>query len=141
MAIWMSREREDGTRDCFVSGTVTRDTKLDVTKNKGMPKVTFSVNCGNKRYINCLALGDGDVTRLAACLERRDTVFGAGTFSTRAYTSRDGSEKQWSELLLDFLSVQSGTPASQEPDKPEEEAPESEPDYAGEDDYDYQPTV
>lgn len=109
--IYMSKEREDGSRDCILSGVVTKDVKLDTTPTKGMPKVTFTVNAGNKRYINCLALGDSTVTQLASCLEKKDSVLCAGVFNTRRYTSKkDGTQKEWSEVLLDYLAVQEATP-------------------------------
>lgn len=141
MAIYMSKERDDGSRDCFVSGVVTKEAKLDITPNKGLPKVTFSVNAGNKRFINCLALGNSPVTQLASCLEKKDSVFVAGVYKERQYTNRNGEERVWGEVLLDYLAIQSGQPLSLEDEQPTEQETTGTQYEMAEDTWEYQPTI
>lgn len=112
MAIYMSGEREDGSRDCFLSGRVTKDAKFEYTKVKGTPKATFSVAYGQKKYMNVASIGESPVTSTAACLESGDTVFVAGKYSSRKYTGRDGTDKEWREVLADLILLQTAPPST-----------------------------
>lgn len=99
---------KDGTVFTIVTGKVSRDAKLEYTPNKGTPKVTFSMSYGKKQYVNCCALGENDTTVIASTLERGDVICVAGTYSERKYTSKkDGTEKTWGEILIDFICPQS----------------------------------
>lgn len=106
MAIYLSGQRDDGTRDCFMSGRVGRDAKFEYTKNSGTPKASFSIAYGNRKFMNVVAIGNGAVTDLASRLEAGDIVLVAGTYSTRKYTGRDGTEKEWHEVLANFIAPQ-----------------------------------
>lgn len=99
---------KDGTIYTIVTGKVSRDAKLEYTPNKHTPKVTFSMSYGKKQYVNCCALGENDTTVIASTLEGGDVICAAGTYSERKYTSKkDGSEKVWGEILVDFICPQS----------------------------------
>ena len=84
-------------------------------------------------FMNVSAVGDDDVTRMASCLEKGDAVLVCGVWKTRSYTTRDGEQKEWSELhaefvapqavmaaVLELLAAESEKPRSPEPAKPME---------------------
>lgn len=106
MGIWVGKAREDGTRMMQVWGKVTRDPKIGQTR-RGDPKVTFSVCYEKGEFMNILAAGDDDTTRIACSIEHGDIVDIKGIWSAREYTTRDGEKKVWSECRADVINVQS----------------------------------
>ena len=114
----------------MIWGTVSRDAKLEFTKMKNIPKVTFGVAYARKTFMNCLTLGDGDETAVAARLEKGDKVLCAGVWSSREYTTQEGEKKTWSELRVDMVIPQAAfSGETEEGPQGEEEAPEETGDY------------
>ena len=115
MLISIKTRDEDGSRYMMCAGTVTREVKTGTTA-KGTPKAEFGM-----KY----AKGE--------CLEKGDAVLVCGVWKTRRYTTRDGEQKEWSELHAEFvapqtvmaavlglLAAESEKPRSHEPAKPME---------------------
>lgn len=98
---------EDGKYNIALIGRLTKDAQYSETAQKKIPKVSFSVVYGEKKYMNCVALGRGSLVKLCACLEKGDSVFLAGVWSTREFTKKDGQKDTWSEVNVEFLTVQS----------------------------------
>lgn len=125
-------------------GTASRDAKLEFTQAKGLPKVTFGIKYERGNFMNVLVLGDTQATRLAACVEKGDTVFCTGIWSKKEYTTKKGEKKEWSELKVEFISVQTAAPDGDEREMPmddgEPDAFESANDEY-EESYDYEPTI
>lgn len=129
MLISIKTREEDGSRYMMCAGTVTREVKTVATA-KGTPKAEFGMKYAKGEFMNVSAVGDDDVTRMAACLEKGDAVLVCGVWKTRRYTTRDGEQKEWSELhaefvapqtvmaaVLDLLAAESEKPRSHEPAK------------------------
>lgn len=112
MPIYMSGVREDGSRDVIAAGKVTRDSEFEYTPSKRMPKASFSMAVGKKKYLNCVSLGNSDVTSIAANLEKGDVVLVSGTYTENTYTGRDGTEKVWRSCLLSFCTIQPALPSN-----------------------------
>lgn len=104
--IYMGKAQDDGSRNVLIAGVLLRDAKFEYTKNSQTPKVTFSVAYGKKQYMKCVALGDRPTTLLASGLEKGDVVLCAGIWTRREYTGADGAQKNWDELLCDYIAVQ-----------------------------------
>lgn len=132
MLISIKTRDEDGSRYMMCAGTVTREVKTGATA-KGTPKAEFGMKYAKGEFMNVSAVGDDDVTRMAACLEKGDAVLVCGVWKTRRYTTRDGEQKEWSELHAEFvapqtvmaavlglLAAESEKPRSPEPAKPME---------------------
>jgi single-stranded DNA-binding protein len=132
MLISIKTREEDGSRYMMCAGTVTREVKTGTTA-KGTPKAEFGMKYAKGEFMNVSAVGDDDVTRMAACLEKGDAVLVCGVWKTRRYTTRDGEQKEWSELHAEFvapqtvmaavlglLAAKSEKPRSSEPAKPME---------------------
>jgi single-stranded DNA-binding protein len=132
MLISIKTREEDGSRYMMCAGTVTREVKTGTTA-KGTPKAEFGMKYAKGEFMNVSAVGDDDVTRMAACLEKGDAVLVCGVWKTRSYTTRDGEQKEWSELhaefvapqavmgaVLELLSAGSGKTPVSEPTKPME---------------------
>ena len=132
MLISIKTRDEDGSRYMICAGTVTREVKTGTTA-KGTPKAEFGMKYAKGEFMNVSAVGDDDVTRMAACLEKGDAVLVCGVWKTRRYTTRDGEQKEWSELhaefvapqtvmaaVLELLAAESEKPRSHEPAKPME---------------------
>lgn len=132
MLISIKTREEDGSRYMMCAGTVTREVKTGVTA-KGTPKAEFGMKYAKGEFMNVSAVGDDDVTRMASCLEKGDAVLVCGVWKTRSYTTRDGEQKEWSELhaefvapqavmaaVLELLAAESEKPRSPEPAKPME---------------------
>lgn len=96
---------EDGSRYMICAGSVSREVKTDTTA-KGTPKAEFGMKYARGEFMNVTSVGDSDVTRMAACLEKGDAVLVAGVWKTRKYTTREGEEKTWSELHAEFVAPQ-----------------------------------
>ena len=132
MLISIKTREEDGSRYMICAGTVTREVKTGTTA-KGTPKAEFGMKYAKGEFMNVSAVGDDDVTRMAACLEKGDAVLVCGVWKTRRYTTREGERKEWSELhaefvapqtvmaaVLELLAAGSEKPRSPEPAKPME---------------------
>lgn len=105
MLISIKTREEDGSRYMMCAGTVTREVKTGTT-GKGTPKAEFGMKYAKGEFMNVSAVGDDDVTRMAACLEKGDAVLVCGVWKTRSYTTRDGEQKEWSELHAEFVAPQ-----------------------------------
>ena len=105
MLISIKTRDEDGSRYMMCAGTVTREVKTGTTA-KGTPKAEFGMKYAKGEFMNVSAVGDDDVTRMAACLEKGDTVLVCGVWKTRRYTTREGEQKEWSELHAEFIAPQ-----------------------------------
>ena len=105
MLISIKTREEDGSRYMMCAGTVTREVKTGATA-KGTPKAEFGMKYAKGEFMNVSAVGDDDVTRMAACLEKGDAVLVCGVWKTRSYTTRDGEQKEWSELHAEFVAPQ-----------------------------------
>ena len=105
MLISIKTREEDGSRYMMCAGTVTREVKTGTTA-KGTPKAEFGMKYAKGEFMNVSAVGDDDVTRMAACLEKGDAVLVCGVWKTRSYTTRDGEQKEWSELHAEFVAPQ-----------------------------------
>ena len=105
MLISIKTREEDGSRYMICAGTVTREVKTGTTA-KGTPKAEFGMKYAKGEFMNVSAVGDDDVTRMAACLEKGDAVLVCGVWKTRRYTTRDGEQKEWSELHAEFVAPQ-----------------------------------
>ena len=99
----ISKKNGDGSHYCVIAGVVVKDAEFSYTKNKHTPQVVFPVNYDKKKYMNCKALGEKDVTQLASKLEQNDVVVCFGKITTFDYISKNGEEKQWTELLCDAI--------------------------------------
>lgn len=113
MGILTAKAQDDGSRAMLIWGRVTRDAKLEFTRNKNIPKVSFAVAYDSKKYMNCSSMGDNDKTSVAALLEKGDEVLIGGIWSSRKYMTKDGEEKTWSELKIEFIMPQGAPAASQ----------------------------
>ena len=105
MLISIKTREEDGSRYMICAGSVTREVKTGTTA-KGTPKAEFGMRYDKGQFMNVTTVGDDDVTRMAACLEKGDAVLVAGVWKTRHYTTRDGEQKEWSELHAEFIAPQ-----------------------------------
>ncbi len=105
MLISIKTREEDGSRYMMCAGTVTREVKTGTTA-KGTPKAEFGMKYAKGEFMNVSAVGDDDVTRMASCLEKGDAVLVCGVWKTRRYTTRDGEQKEWSELHAEFVAPQ-----------------------------------
>ena len=105
MLISIKTREEDGSRYMMCAGTVTREVKTGTTA-KGTPKAEFGMKYAKGEFMNVSAVGDDDVTRMAACLDKGDAVLVCGVWKTRSYTTRDGEQKEWSELHAEFVAPQ-----------------------------------
>lgn len=105
MLISIKTREEDGSRYMMCAGTVTREVKTGTTA-KGTPKAEFGMKYAKGEFMNVSAVGDDDVTRMAACLDKGDAVLVCGVWKTRCYTTRDGEQKEWSELHAEFVAPQ-----------------------------------
>lgn len=105
MLISIKTRDEDGSRYMICAGTVTREVKTGTT-GKGTPKAEFGMKYAKGEFMNVSAVGDDDVTRMAAVLEKGDAVLVCGVWKTRRYTTREGEQKEWSELHAEFVAPQ-----------------------------------
>ena len=105
MLISIKTREEDGSRYMICAGSVTREVKTGNTA-KGTPKAEFGMRYDKGQFMNVTTVGADDVTRMAACLEKGDAVLVAGVWKTRHYTTRDGEQKEWSELHAEFIAPQ-----------------------------------
>lgn len=105
MLMVMRTGAEDGSRYMICAGSVSREVRTGTTA-KGTPKAEFGMKYARGEFMNVTAVGDDDVTRMAACLEKGDAVLVAGVWKTRHYTTRDGEQKEWSELHAEFVAPQ-----------------------------------
>ena len=96
------------------AGTVTREVKTGATA-KGTPKAEFGMKYAKGEFMNVSAVGDDDVTRMAACLEKGDAVLVCGVWKTRCYTPQTVMA-----AVLELLAAGSEKPRSPEPVKPME---------------------
>lgn len=130
MLISIKTRKEDGSRYMICAGSVTREVKTGTTA-KGTPKAEFGMRYDKDQFMNVSAVGDDDVTRMAACLEKGDAVLVAGVWKTRHYTTQDGEQKEWSELHAEFIAPQGvmaaviGLLAAQETPQPEKKTAQS----------------
>lgn len=113
---------EDGKYNVALVGRVTKDAEYSETPQKKTPKVSFSVAYGEKKFMNCVALGRGSLVKLCACLEKGDSVFLAGIWSAREFTKRDGTQGRWEEVNVEFLTVQSEPNIHEEVQTPQQGA-------------------
>ena len=100
-------KNEEGKYNVVLTGRVTKDAQYSETPQKKTPKVSFSVAYGDGKFMNCVALGRGPLTKLCSCLEKGDMVFLTGVWSSREYTKKDGEKANWQEVNVEYLSVQS----------------------------------
>lgn len=93
---------DNGIENCWVIlwGTLTRDAKVT---HVNKTKVEFGVKYHAKTYMNCIAWGDEDVSTVMAALETKETVLCAGVWSKRPYTTKDGLQKEWTQLNCDIV--------------------------------------
>nr|DAI48721.1 MAG TPA: Single-strand binding protein family [Caudoviricetes sp.] len=106
MGIWVSKENSDHTRYMRVWGKLSREPHIGQTQ-KGEPKVQFGMTYAKNEFMNIIAVGNNDTTKIACALEKGDVVSIEGTWSQRKYTTREGEEKVWSELRADVITPQS----------------------------------
>ena len=106
MGMMVSKEEEDKTRSMHLWGKLSREPKVGKTA-KGELKVQFGVCYKRGKFMNVLAVGNDETTRVACALEKGDVVSIDGVWSMRKYPTRDGGEKVWSELRADMISSQS----------------------------------
>ena len=135
MLISIKTREEDGSRYMMCAGTVTREVKTGTTA-KGTPKAEFGMKYAKGEFMNVSAVGDDDVTRMAACLEKGDAVLVCGVWKTRRYTTREGEQKEWSELHAEFVAPQTVMAAvlgllATESEKPRSHEPAKSMEYSG----------
>lgn len=106
MGIMVGKATSDGSRPMHIWGKLSREVKVGET-SKGEPKVQFGVCYSRGEFMNILAVGNDETTRVACALEKGDVVSIDGVWSQRKYRTRDGEEKIWSELRADTISSQS----------------------------------
>lgn len=106
MGIMVGKAASDGSRPMHLWGKLSREVKVGETA-KGEPKVQFGVCYSRGEFMNILAVGNDETTRVACALEKGDVVSINGVWSQRKYRTRDGEEKIWSELRADTISSQS----------------------------------
>lgn len=106
MGIMVGKAASDGSRPMHLWGKLLREVKVGET-SKGEPKVQFGVCYSRGEFMNILAVGNDETTRVACALEKGDVVSIDGVWSQRKYRTRDGEEKIWSELRADTISSQS----------------------------------
>lgn len=106
MGIMVGKAASDGSRPMHLWGKLSREVKVGETA-KGEPKVQFGVCYSRGEFMNILAVGNDETTRVACALEKGDVVSIDGVWSQRKYRTRDGEEKIWSELRADTISSQS----------------------------------
>lgn len=106
MGIMVGKAAEDGSRPMHLWGKLSREVKVGETA-KGEPKVQFGVCYSRGEFMNILAVGNDETTRVACALEKGDVVSIDGVWSQRKYRTRDGEEKVWSELRADTIFSQS----------------------------------
>lgn len=106
MGIMVGKAASDGSRPMHLWGKLSREVKIGETA-KGEPKVQFGVCYSRGEFMNILAVGNDETTRVACALEKGDVVSIDGVWSQRKYRTRDGEEKIWSELRADTISSQS----------------------------------
>lgn len=135
MGIMVGKAASDGSRPMHLWGKLSREVKVGETA-KGEPKVQFGVCYSRGEFMNILAVGNDETTRVACALEKGDVVSIDGVWSQRKYRTRDGEEKIWSELRADTISSQSLQAAVLDilsaPRPPAESAPHEEEFYAEE---------
>ena len=96
-------------------GKVTRDAKLEYTKGSETappkPKVTFGVAYGDKgaendkKFMNCISIGECYQTDLAQRVRAGDYVLIAGRWSSKEYTNKDGEQRTWNELRIEHIEI------------------------------------
>lgn len=96
-------------------GKVTRDAKLEYTKGSDAappkPKVTFGVAYGDKgaetdkKFMNCISIGECYQTDLAQRVHAGDYVLIAGRWSSKEYTNKDGEQRTWNELRIEHIEI------------------------------------
>ena len=106
MGIMVGKAAEDGSRPMHLWGKLSREPKVGETA-KGEPKVQFGVCYLRGEFMNILAVGNDETTRIACALEKGDVVSIDGVWSQRKYRTREGEEKVWSELRADTIFSQS----------------------------------
>ena len=106
MGIMVGKAAEDGSRPMHLWGELSREPKVGETK-KGEPKVQFGVCYSRGEFMNILAVGNDETTRVACALEKGDVVSIDGVWSQRKYRTQEGEEKVWSELRADTIFSQS----------------------------------
>lgn len=106
MGIMVGKAAEDGSRPMHLWGKLSREPKVGETA-KGEPKVQFGVCYSRGEFMNILAVGNDETTRIACALEKGDVVSIDGVWSQRKYRTREGEEKVWSELRADTIFSQS----------------------------------
>ena len=136
---------QTGETHVILTGTVCKDAKFD---ERYGGKASFSVKYGATRdesgkrsnglFFNCSARRE--LSHLAACLEKGDSVLACGVVTTREYTCRSGEQKVWTELECDFLVPQPSASLTPEPGEAGVEG--EEPEYTDESGYDdYMPSI
>lgn len=104
MSLFQSRQK-DGTISIQATGYVTKDPYIPESG-----KIVFFTVCyGKQKYLDCKAWANTAAGRLAACLEKHDTVCVTGDLDE--YEAKDGTRKQ--QLVVDFLTVQMEPPQSE----------------------------
>ncbi len=95
----------------LIWGKVTRDAKLEYTKGSNnkppMPKVTFGVAYEDKKFMNILSIGDCPQTNIAQRVRKGDHVLIAGRWSSKEYRNSAGEDKNWAELRIEQIAIQS----------------------------------
>lgn len=104
MAIFVFKEKEDGTINALVTGKVSREP--EIRQNAKGDVIKFSVAFGKKKYMNVEAWSDSDVGAVAGCLEKGDVVLASGTYSEWEYNGR-----QYSRMTADIILPMQTTPA------------------------------
>lgn len=92
MGIMVGKAASDGSRPMHLWGKLSREVKVGET-SKGEPKVQFGVCYSRGEFMNILAVGNDETTRVACALEKGDVVSIDGVWSQRKYRTRDGEEK------------------------------------------------
>lgn len=90
-------------------GKASRDMKLEYTKGSETsppkPKVTFGVCYEEKRFMNVISVGECQQTNIAQRVKKGDYVLIAGRWSSKAYTNKNGENKTWDELRIDYIEI------------------------------------
>jgi len=110
MGVFAGKQGEDGSRYVMIWGRLSREVKVEYTKDKGLPNVSFCICYDKGQFMNCYVLGENPVTQMASCLEKGDTALCLGVWRQKNYTNKHGESKLWSELRCDMIVPQTASP-------------------------------
>ncbi len=105
---------QERTERCYMEiwGRVSKIGGESSTR-KGEPKFQFNVMYGEKsdpdekKFMNCLCVGNTPQMDIARRLRAWDTVHVCGKWTRRKYKRADETEAEWREIKVEFLSIHS----------------------------------